>query len=170
MLSQGHRLFGQRVDSVDPIVKTLSSEGFSNRLIQKRLLVKGHKVSLGSIIIIINSVGEIRQDGKFKGVVNRTGQVQPARTPALIKRVDLLTSKENPPSQNQMAQVLKTSPTTILRIIRENLVKVKRFKAKVHRLSPSHIKNRKRASRIVYEKVKGQSIWLLLTKPTSAGL
>jgi len=74
------------------------------------------------------------------------------RSKDLIRKVDQLTSKENPPSQNDMSKQLGVSRATVQRIIFNDLGKSKRKKVRVHQLSKRHMENRKRTSRIMYEK------------------
>lgn len=50
-----------------------------------------------------------------------------------------------------MAKLLKSNPTTVRRVIKRDLGKIKRKKTKVHALKPTHIENRKTNARKLYE-------------------
>jgi histone-lysine N-methyltransferase SETMAR len=74
------------------------------------------------------------------------------RVPSLLKKIDKMTKKENPPSQRTIAKLCGTSDHTIRRVISVDLKKIIRRKTKVHVLKKRHIKNRITTARKLYKK------------------
>ena len=144
---------GKKTDiKVEALIKYLSKEGLSSRVIVQRLKGQNISVSKSTVNNVLNNVGIWRQ-AKLAGLPSpKKRRPMKVATPQVVAKVRFLTSKRNPPSWNQMSRKLKVSPRTIQRII-QRLNKEKRKKAKVHRLTPAHIQNRKTNCRKLYEKV-----------------
>ena len=137
---------------VEEQVKCLSTSNLSCRAIVKRLKDQGIIIGRSTVSDIINNVGKRRQ-AKAAGKKSPVKpQPRPVATKALVGKVDVLTSKESPPSLRQMERRLKASKSTVHRII-GRLNKEKRRKWRVHKLSPKHMKDRKTNCRKLYEKV-----------------
>jgi hypothetical protein len=66
-------------------------------------------------------------------------QPSPKVSSTVIKKIDVWTGRENPPTQLEMAKRLKLSPRTVGRVIKDKLDKKVRVKTTVHALKPSHI-------------------------------
>ena len=137
---------------VEGIIKYLSKEGLSSRVIVKRLKDQGISVSKSTVNNVVKNVGKWRQ-AKLAGLPSpKKRYPMKVALPAVVTKVKIMTSKRNPPSLTQMSQKLKVSRRTVQRII-QRLKKEKRKKYRVHRLSPKHIQNRKTNCRKLYEKV-----------------
>jgi len=70
-------------------------------------------------------------------------------TKTVLRKIDLLTSKENPPSQKQISHKVKVSRSSVgkaLTILKKKL----RRKIKVHQLTENHKKNRRRTCKNFY--------------------
>jgi hypothetical protein len=73
------------------------------------------------------------------------------REKAMIRKVDLLTSKENPPTYKEMSKKLGISSPTIHKIIHQDLKKITHRKRVVHALKTSHKENKKTNTRKLCE-------------------
>ena len=136
---------------VEVLTKSFSEGGRSIRWILNHLKGKGHQVSYGGIWRIINGEGEKRQ-AKAKGLDSpKKKQPYRKRTPAVIRAIRRMTSRENPPSQRQMARTTGVTQHTVRNVIKQNLSKEKRKKSTVHALKPHHIENRKCNARKLYQ-------------------
>ena len=140
---------------VDPYieqrVKAVSNRITSYRQIKGVLKDEGFDVSLQSISRILNGRGKSRA-ARVMGLVTPPRIRKPVKaTNKVIKKLDLLTSSENPMTQRDMASRLKISPSLINTLIRTKLHKVVRKKRNVHRLTDAHKINRKTNSRKLYE-------------------
>ena len=128
---------------VEVMIKTLSSEGHGPKVILKRLKGQGISTNLSSIYRIRKCIGDKRQKRAQNLPLTPKSHPRRVRSNLLIKKVNQLTSMENPPSQNYMDKQLQVSPRTIRRVIHEDLGKVTHRKVKVHALTRRHIENRK---------------------------
>ena len=139
---------------VETLVFAFSKFGLSRRKIQAKLKEQNHVISGQTVSNILQSVG-YRRNHKVVGLKSpKKEQPRTARTKELIKKIDQLTNKEHPPSQNAIAKQLNVSKlvtSTVGRVIREDLGATVRKKRRVHVLKPSHKKNRKTNSRKLYE-------------------
>ena len=100
----------------------------------------------------------INNDGKRRSILSATG-VKPKndypckkKTPALLRKIDSLVNKENPPSQNAIAKQCNITQPYVHRIIHQDLGNQVRRKPRCHQLKESHKRNRKTNSRKLYEK------------------
>ena len=149
---------------LEVIIKTLSKENLRPSDIQKRCREAGHKVTLRTIYNVRHNVGERRQKLARNSPVTFIPRPRPVRTKKLIRQIDNLTSRRDPPSHSDISKKLNVSTSTVQRVIRQDLKKVTRRKAKVHALTERHIKQRKRTSRIMYEKyLAGQRSKFMVT-------
>ena len=92
------------------------------------LKVMGHAVKTGELKCIFTGISTRKQAAVKNMPVPRKLRPRPARSNKLVQRIDLLTSKKNPLSQNQMTKHLRISPSTIQRVIIKDLDKVKGLK------------------------------------------
>jgi [histone H3]-lysine36 N-dimethyltransferase SETMAR len=136
---------------VEVLVREFSRRKCSLSVIKKQLKERGHEVSLQSISNIINCKGIKRQ-------AEAAGRIPPPKehplkehTKSIIPRLKRLSSSENPKTQRDIASRLGTSKSTINRVIKKYLGKVTRRKHPVHRLTASHMQNRKTNARKLYE-------------------
>lgn len=67
------------------------------------------------------------------------------------KRLNDLTNQENHGSTRSVAELLKSKKTTIHRVIKKALGKIKRKKTKVHALNTGQIKNRTANVKKIYD-------------------
>jgi hypothetical protein len=143
---------GPKIDpSVERAVKTLSKAGFTGKDIQNQLNEGENRPRLSTIYDIIHNKGKRRVSIQKTGASPKNVYPCKKKTPALLRKINALTNKENPPSQNVMAKKLGISQGYVNRIIRKDLGKIVRRKVKVHRLKESHKKNRKTNCRKLYE-------------------
>lgn len=80
-------------------------------------------------------------------------------TKALIRKVDLLTSKENPPSYSEMHKMTAASNQTLHKIIHSDLGKILKKKRQLHAPKNSRRANRKSNCRRLYEKHLSGTKW-----------
>jgi len=109
----------QKTDpKVEGMILALSREGLSSRKIVDRLNSQCIAISQKTVCNIINNVGKHRQLCTSQGVPSPV-KLQPrtARIPAVVRKVDQMSSKENPPSQYEMGRRAKVSPRTVRRIL-----------------------------------------------------
>lgn len=132
-------------------VLALSGLKFSTRDIRKKLLQDKIVLSQTAINNIVKCVGKRR-------FAKSIGQKSPVKRQPLkesnrkaLRRVDLLTRKENPPSQRQMQKDVGIPRTSIQRIIKR-LGKRVAFKTTVHSLNSKQMANRKTNSKKIYQK------------------
>jgi len=139
---------------IDPKVEGqvigLSKAGSSQRSIVDTLRRDNIVISQRTVSRIINNVGNRR-------VLKAKGQPSPIKrqpckvvTPRIVKRIDLLTQKENPPSQREIAHLVKVSQASVNAVIKKLGKRLAR-KTRVHKLTPAHMKNRMTRSRKLYE-------------------
>ena len=107
-------------------------------------------ISQKTVVNILGNKGKRRQ-AKAEGLKSPT-KIQPrtARTAEVIRKVNVMTSLENPPPQTEMARKAKVSASTVRRIIAD-LKKVKRRKTRVHKMTSAHMANRKTTCQKMYE-------------------
>lgn len=98
---------------VEGMVLGLSEAGLTQRSIVSRLKQKGIAISQRSVSNIVNNNGKRRQ-AKAKGLSSPV-KVQPAKVvnPGIVRRIDVLTSKENPPSQRELSRRVGVSLSTV---------------------------------------------------------
>lgn len=143
---------------VEGRILALSGQNFSQRKILSTLKSENISVSKTCIHNVIHNVGQRRQ-AKSIGLLSPVKE-QPRKTvtPSIIKKVDILTSKENPPSQREISRLVKVSQSTVHRIIR-SLNKKLRRKTRVHKLKPHHMRVRKTTCRKLYENLLAGRKW-----------
>lgn len=136
---------------VEGAILTLSKLKYSRSMIRKKLRKQNYIVSEGTISNVINCVGERRQ-------AKSTGQRSPVKRQPLkpsnqsaLKKIDLMTQKENPPSQKQIAVKAGVPFGSVSRLIKK-LGKRTAHKTTVHTLNARQMANRKTNSRKIYEK------------------
>ncbi|OXA36984.1 hypothetical protein Fcan01_28233 [Folsomia candida] len=136
---------------VEGRVKALSGENLSVRAIKKRISDHGFEISITTISRINNNKGAKRQSESIGQVFRKKSPSNKKRAKTLINRVAKMASKRNPYSQTRMAETLGVSATTIRRVIHDDLNLVTRKKRMVHALKESHVQNRRRNARNLYE-------------------
>jgi methylphosphotriester-DNA--protein-cysteine methyltransferase len=117
-----HGLSGQKI--VDQLKNTgvFSSKSTVNRIIKEFYL---------------------EQSGVTKPAKRLATQCSPVkRTKDLIRKVDRITNKANPPSQRQLAERYGVSRSTIRRILKDDLGAELRRKRKTHALSNKQVQQR----------------------------
>lgn len=137
---------------VEGMIIAFSKDKLSSREIETRLRDQKITVSYRTVLRVIKNIGKRRQ-AKAVGLPSPV-KVQPVKVmnSKFLKKVKIMISKENPPSQFEMARKLKASRRTVQRAIRR-LGQQKRKKTRVHRLLPRHKANRTTNCRRLYEKV-----------------
>jgi [histone H3]-lysine36 N-dimethyltransferase SETMAR len=144
---------GKKIDpKVEARINELSKKKYSESMIVKTLKSENVAVSKSLVHNVIKNVGERRQAATAGLPPPVKRQPRKVATRAVIRKVDALISKRNPPTQRQIAKTVKVSKTTVGRIIRW-LKKNIRRKTRVHKLLPRHIQNRRTTCRNLYEKV-----------------
>lgn len=138
--------------TVRSVVLAFSTERFSYNEIVKRLKGQGIVISKTAVHNIVKNIGKRNQARSEGHPSPKKKQPSKVVTPAIRRKIDLLTSRENPPSQREISKITKVSKSTVNRIIK-NLDKVLRRKSRVHKLLPRHLKNRKTNCRKLYERV-----------------
>ncbi|CAG7832547.1 unnamed protein product [Allacma fusca] len=150
------RIDPPKIDSVEAIIRVLSEDKMTYRVIQDKLLKQGHKISIGSISHVLNSKGKIRQ-AKVNGLPQSKDNRPPiVRNPGNIRKVARYASNGNPLSQRAIAKKLGTSHTTVNKIIHGDLVMQTRKKHRGHTLKDSHKQNRKTNARELYAHLGGK--------------
>jgi len=132
-------------------VKVLSKEGNTFEQIIDKLKSEGTTISKSSITRIINKVGIRRQALNDKKEIPKFQRPPIKRTPALIKEVESMVTKENPETYRNIKNKKDIGLDTICKIIHIDLKLENRKKTKVHRLTQEHKKNRKTTCRKLYE-------------------
>ena len=102
-------------------------ERFQREFSQKSIVEKnkrsGVKISKTAVFSIINCIGK-RRNHKLVGLPSpNISQHKKIGESEIIRKVDLMTNKENPPSHRNTAKALKVSKTTVGRVIHEDLSK-----------------------------------------------
>lgn len=135
---------------VESTIKTLSKLKYSYSQIIKHLKSWGHSVSKKGITNVLKNRGKKRQ-------ALAEGPTPPPRrsrrkvlTQAVLRKIDLVTSKDNPPTQRQIARQVKVSQSSVNRAIKILNKKVRR-KPRVHQLTEKHKKNRRLTCKQFYK-------------------
>src|ERR1700743_231760 len=136
---------------LEAVVKTLSTDGYTQRGIVNQLKSDKLKVSKTYVHNVLHGKGDKRQSEILGVPPHPKNHPNLKRTKKLISRVKTEVTKENPKSQRAIARVVGTSQHTIRKVIYQDLNKEMRRKTKVHVLKPCHIQNRKTNSRKLYE-------------------
>lgn len=112
---------------VEVLVRAFSKEGMTLSQVKKRLEKLGKVISKSGIYNIIKNKGQTRKL-ITSGVKNPKLLRKPkVKVKDYIKKIDLWTSKENPPSQREMARRLKCDPKTVRNILKNKFEKRSRF-------------------------------------------
>src|SRR5215469_1208757 len=136
---------------IEAMIKILSKNHYSYKMIIEALKREGHKVSKCGISRVLNSIGRRRvaaMNAEKFGVFRE----RKVRTRNTIKAVEKLVNCENPSTYRVIQKKMPCSLRTINRIIHEDLALKTRRKKKVHRLKPQDKKIRKCSCRILYER------------------
>ena len=140
------------------VIKTLSKLNYSYSMIIKEVKGQRFSISKRSIYNILKNKG-IRREAHAAGLPPPPIKC-PLRvlTPTVLRKIDLLTSKESPPSQRQIARKVKVSQSTVKNAIKVLKKKLRR-KTRVHQLTEKHKKNRRRTCKNFYSNylTKGKS-------------
>ncbi len=129
----------QRIDpSVEQRIKVLSERDLTLRGIQKNLESEDQSVSYEGIRLVTKSTGKSCNARAIGLVTPPQSRRAPKATFHVIKKLDLMTSKENLIGQNSMSKQLGISQGHIPKLIRTKLGKTVRKKGSVHVLSESH--------------------------------
>src|ERR1044071_9413858 len=115
-------------------IKEFSKNGRSIRSIKKTLSEGGHDVSVSTIYRVIKDIGKKRSAVARGKPIPKNKYPKKKCTKSVLKRIDNLTSKPNPPSQRAIAQRVNMSQPMVHKIIHQDLQKKVMKKAKVHRL------------------------------------
>lgn len=132
-------------------VRTVSRKINSIRGVTKKMHELGFCISKSSVSNILDDTTNKNPSTAEDGQTNKFRRVRRSRTNELIRKVKVEVRKENPKTQRVIASRYGTNATIVNRIIHEDLCHCKRTKSKVHRLTESHKKNRKRNCRQLYE-------------------
>jgi len=143
---------GPKLDpKVESVIIAFSKDGWSYGQIVTKLKNQNITVSKSAVSKVIRNIGKHRR-AKLQGLSSPKRNCQPkVLTPAIRRKIDLLTRAENPLSQREIARQVGVSRTTVQRVVRD-LNKVIKRKTRVHRLLPRHLKNRKTNCRKFYER------------------
>lgn len=153
--------------STENLVFPLSTPGYGSITIQKMMKSRGIKISRPTINSILKGRGK-RREAELKGKLYKKYQPSSKLTPQVLKRIDTLTSQENPKQHRVIANRLSISKSTVFRGIHVNLKKRKVSKKKVHVLTQADMKNRKmnciKFTRIILQvkSVDLSSLWMNL--------
>lgn len=131
------------------VIKTLSKLNYSYTAIIKYFKNQGRLVSKGTIHNVLKNKGhgrEARSQGRLPSPQRRCKKVL---TRTVLKKIDLLTSKDNPLPQREVSRRVKVSQASVHRAIKI-LGKKKRRKIRVHQLTEKHKKNRRRTCKNFY--------------------
>lgn len=135
----------------EALVRELSRANLSQKKILSALKQQGIIICRKTLSDIVNWKGK-RREAKANGENTPPKASKPKkRVPALIRKIDLATSKENPPTYSEMSKRYHVSYRTIHRVIHEDLGKKKWMKSEVHAMKESHRANRKTNTRKLYE-------------------
>ena len=120
-------------------------------MIIRKCLMKGWRVSEGTVTNIINCKGKKREAERKGEIFGHKPHPRSVRNKQLVSQVTHMVDMDNPPSQRSIARHLHVSKGTISRVIRQDLKMEAKRKTKVHALKRSHIKERKTNTRKLYE-------------------
>ena len=123
---------------VEGRVKALSGLGLTLEVIVDTLKGDNIIISKSCVHNIVSGKGKRRQ-AKLQGLPSPV-KVQPPKkvTTAMMRRLDLLTSRENPKSQRELARSLQVSQPHVCRLIKKLRKRVAR-KTRVHKLTSAHM-------------------------------
>jgi hypothetical protein len=128
---------------VERLINHFSSSGLSYKAIVDKVKLSGHKISKTTVHNVVHGIGKTRTCRNIGLPSPKKSYPSKTVSKPMIRKVDIMTDKENPPTQTAMADKLKVSRRTIGRIIKEKLGKKVKKKTAVHALKPSHVANRK---------------------------
>jgi hypothetical protein len=135
----------------------LLNKGYSKRKIPRELSKEGFSVSLSTVKRYAKRA-KLRTAG-YPSPVKRLGiqNQRSVRTPALIRKVDRLTSGPNPAPYSELIRQTGLSHGTVSRILKEDLKKSARKKRRTHALSDKQVQQRKdRAPRFLKRLERGK--------------
>jgi len=136
----------------DTIIRTLSKENFSPRLIRAKLLEGDIDVSVQTICNVLNSIG-IRRNATKEGLpIPKFRRPPVKRTNDMVRKVKNWIESPNPPTFTRMQSLTSLSRDTLSKIVHTDLKLQTVKKCKVHRLNQAQKKNRKKNCRKLYEK------------------
>lgn len=127
---------------VEYLVKYLNNKGFSYSMIIKEVKGQGTKLSKATVSRILRNIGIKRQSvlkGHLQPPRKRTRKVL---KPEVLRKIDLMTSGEDPHTQNEIARKLDIPQSTVnrgIKILGKRLYQ----KTRVHQLLNVHRKNRR---------------------------
>ena len=129
-------------DVVEGIVMGLLKQNMSYRKIVKTVKEMGYSISVASIHRIKHCKG-ISRNLPLKPGEKRTIPKRCTAATPVIRKIDRMIKRVNPPSQREMANSCGVSLGTVNRIIYCLLKTKLRKKRPVHKLSDAHIKKRR---------------------------
>ena len=130
-------------DVVEGIVMGLLKQNMSYRKIVKTVKEMGYSISVASIHQIKHCKGVSRNLPLKPGEKRTIPKRCTAATPDVIRKIDRMIKRVNPPSQPEMANSCGVSLGTVNRIINCLLKAKLRKKRPVHKLSDAQIKKRR---------------------------
>jgi hypothetical protein len=106
---------------VDVDVRRLSKEGYTTDQIKEKLKAEGTTISKSSISCIINNVGIRRLALNDKKEIPKFQRPPIKRTPALVKEVECMVTKENPETYRNIKNKKDIGLDTICKIIHREI-------------------------------------------------
>ncbi len=125
------------------VVKDFSIGGWSINVIKKERKTHFHEISLALFYRTRHEEEITRQFNNLALVILPKKRPFAKWTKTLKNRVFALTSPENLKSVQNMTKPLKSTPTTIPRVIKKEFKKIKKNQTKVQPLKDSHTQNRR---------------------------
>lgn len=136
---------------VENDVKRLSKENYTKTAIKSKLKEEDIDISVSTITRMLQNIGIRRRALSQKKPVPKFKRRPIKRKPAMVNKIRQLVEKENPASYRHIKSKTSLSLRTIHKVIHNDLNNVTRKKAKVHKLTAKHKKNRKTNCRKLYE-------------------
>ena len=147
---------------VQTTIKTLSKPDYSYSRIIREVKGQGFALSKSLISKLLNN------NGKKRAAVAAGLPPPPKRQPlkvldsTVLRKINLLTSKENPPTQKQFSSIVKVSKSSLGRAIK-TLKKIVRRKTRMHQLTEKHKKIvgviAKNFMQIIWQKISRSLLW-----------
>ena len=141
------------------VIHTFSKVNYSHSVLLKLLSAEGIYLKRPAISKIIKRNKDLPNNLKGTRGEQRKTRIRPSRTSDAIRKLSVLTKKENPTTQKIMANICRTSQSTVNRMIKDELNLVTKRKAKGHALTNRHINERFTHCRKLYENYLAKDRW-----------
>lgn len=143
----------------DGFICGLSEANVSHSVIVQKCKKHGLNISKAGVGKIIRRCNQQPPNERGRPEKARRNRPQPSRSADMIRNIRAEVLKENPPTQRSLAARKHTSQSTVWRVINENLNLKRCYKARGHKLTEKHIRERMTNARKLYEKHLAGDKW-----------